>query len=53
MEMSAESGAGAAKPSGRGGTDLTVPEPPSHNVRNMAVGISGGLWRECWPAFSR
>ena len=42
MEMSAESGAGAAKPAAWR-DDLTVPEPPSHNVRNMAVGISGGV----------
>src|SRR5689334_11139312 len=42
MEMSAESDAGAAKPAPWQG-DFTVPEPPSHNVRNMAVGISGGV----------
>jgi hypothetical protein len=42
MEMSAESDAGAPKPAPWQG-DFTVPEPPSHNVRNMAVGISGGV----------
>jgi hypothetical protein len=42
MEMSAEGNAGASKPA-PWRDDLTVPEPPSHNVRNMAVGISGGV----------
>ena len=42
MEMSAECGAAASKQA-PWRDDLTVPEPPSHNVRNMAVGISGGV----------
>ena len=42
MEMSAECDAAASKPA-PWRDDLTVPEPPSHNVRNMAMGISGGV----------
>ena len=41
MELSAECDA-AAKPAPWRDNLVVVPEPPSHNVRNIAVGISGG-----------
>jgi hypothetical protein len=40
MELSAECDAASKSTSWR--DNLVVPEPPSHNVRNMAMGISGG-----------